>query len=412
MSINKVNIFLSTLNFILCFVGYQLATSIFLPVSSDIASISLSVTVPYRAFAFFVSIIVIIINYKNHFRLYNVPLIAFLFFWGILIIRMFYDIYFGINFKLTETSQLWLYVFGICLPIVFSIIISFKYIDLDKSFFWIFCATALILVLSLFSNQALLFGSDERQDANLAFNTIQFGHFGTSATILGIFILIKKKLKVHLRLIVFLITILGLFCMLRAGSRGPVVALIFVLFFFLFSRGKNLFRSIISLSVAISLTIVLIEQILTFMRNISPIMEDRLRLAIYEGDTSNRDPLYELAIKSFLESPLIGKQFAFFDTDGTFVYTHNLILDTLMGLGIVGFVAIVYILFSAFKISYYLIRKNDSQYWLALLLLHQIIFNMMSSAFYYNQLMSALFVILFLYYRDIKLNQINLLKNN
>jgi O-antigen ligase len=337
---------------------------------------------------------------------------VFLFFWGILIVRMFYDIYFAIDFKLTETSQLWLYVFGICLSAVFSIIVSYKYINLEKSFYWIFCITTLILVLSLFSNQALLFGSDERQDANLAFNTIQFGHFGTSATILGIFTLLRVNLTKFKKLIVVIIITLGLFCMLRAGSRGPVVALIFVLFFLLFSRGKNLFKGIISLSTAILLTVVLIEQILTFMRNISPVMEDRLRLAIYEGDTSNRDPLYELAFKYFLESPIIGKQFAFFDSDGSFLYSHNFIMDTLMGLGIVGFVAILYILFLTLKNSYYLIHKNDPHYWISLLLLHQIIYNMMSSAFYYNQLISVLFVILFLYYDTIKRNEIGIKENN
>jgi len=51
MKYNKINTFLVTLNFVLMFIGYQLATSLFLPVSSDIEGISRTVTVPYRAFA-------------------------------------------------------------------------------------------------------------------------------------------------------------------------------------------------------------------------------------------------------------------------------------------------------------------------------------------------------------------------
>ena len=69
---SKINIFLSTLNFVLCFVGYQLATSLFLPISSDLEGISRTVTVPYRAFALFISFQIIFLNIRRKLLFYFV----------------------------------------------------------------------------------------------------------------------------------------------------------------------------------------------------------------------------------------------------------------------------------------------------------------------------------------------------
>lgn len=407
MKSNKINVFFSTLNFVLCFVGYPLATALFLPNTSDIENVSMSVTVPYRAFALLIAILVIIINFKKSSGLWSIPLKVFLFFWGILILRIFYDVFF-IDSHLIETSQLWLYIFGICLPSVFSVIKSYKFIDLENSFYLIISLTTLVLILSLFTNQNIFIESDERQDANLAFNTIQFGNFGASAIILGIFALLSLKLNLFKKFITTLIICIGFFCMLRSGSRGPVIQLVFVLSYLLFFKSGHLFKGALVLFVAIVLGIVFLEEILNFLGNISPLIEDRLRSAIYEGDTSDRDPLYKTAFDFFSESPIVGKQFAFFESDGTFLYSHNIILDSLMGLGIIGFTALIYFLGSSFKISNYLMINKYPNYWINLLLIQQIIYNMFSSAFYYNQLLSALLVFLFISFPEIKSKKYNL----
>lgn len=397
---NRFNIHLSTLNFVLCFIGYQLATSLLLPVSSDIEGISRSVTIPYRAFALFVSLLVIMNNFRRPIGILPSALKVFLFFWGILVIRIYYDVYIRTDVDLNDTTQLWLYVFGICLPAVFSIIRSYKYIDLEIAFYWILGLTALILIISLFSNQALLVSSDElegRQEGNLAFNTIAFGHLGATTIILSIYILLKRKLNYVQQGLVITSILLSIFCLLRAGSRGPILALVVVLFFWLFSHGKNVFWGALILTIASVLLLVFLDQILELMGNISPTIEARLKSSIDEGDTSGRDPLYKEAFNAFLYSPLFGKQFAIFSTDGSFSYSHNIILDALMGLGIIGGSAIIFFIGAALKKSYYLIKKNDAHFWICLLLIQQIMFNMTSGAFYYNQLLSALLTFLFLY---------------
>jgi O-antigen ligase len=131
-------------------------------------------------------------------------------------------------------------------------------------------------------------------------------------------------------------------------------------------------------------------------------------MAIYEGDTSGRDVLFSNAIKAFLDSPIIGKQFALFGPGGTFVYSHNIILDAFMGLGIFGGIAIIYFLTIAFKNAYKLIKINDNTIWINLILIQLIVSNLVSGAFYYDQLLSMLLVFQFMYFRKIKLQYKNL----
>src|SRR5690554_2275483 len=88
---SKLNTFFSNLNFVLIFVGYQLATSLFLPVSSDIEGISRTVTVPYRAIALLISLIVILLNLTTKIGKSHLAIHVLRFFWIALILRIFYD---------------------------------------------------------------------------------------------------------------------------------------------------------------------------------------------------------------------------------------------------------------------------------------------------------------------------------
>lgn len=400
-TILKFNKYLSTFNFIMCFVGYELVTSIFLPSSSKIAGISQTVTLPYRAFILIISLIVILLNFRKKNSSFPIALKLFLFFWFILIIRIFYDVFFRIDINLTDTSQLWLYIFGICLPIIFSTIKSYQFIDLESSLYWILGLIVLTLILTLFSNQAMFLESSAiktRLNGNLALNTIAFGHLGVKGLILSLFVLIRKNLNWFVKTLLILSIFLCVFSMLRAGSRGPILSLSLVLIFWLISRQKNLLIGFIITFIVGLISYLFFDQIMELIGSISPIIENRLKSSIYKGDTNGRDHLYSLAINAFLESPIFGKQFAIFRPNGSFIYSHNIILDAFMGMGIIGGIILIYILVSSINKSYYLIKLDDANYWICLILIQQIVANMVSGSFYYDQLLSALFVFIFLYF--------------
>jgi len=400
---SKLNIFLSTLNFVLCFVGYQLATSLFLPVSADLEGISRTVTVPYRAFALLISLLVIFLNLRKKVGKIPPAMKVLWIYWFALIIRIFYDTNIRIDVHINDTGRLWMYVFGICLPAMFSVMKSYQMIDLDKALKWIFLGVVLTMILSLFNNPALLMHADEiteRMKGNLALNTISFGHLGTMGIVLSLFILSRGRVSTIKKIGLIAVMLLSFFIMTRAASRSPIVALVVILLFWLFARGKNVVLGVSITAVAFGLLIVFIEPILNFMGNISPTMEVRLRMGVYEGYSSGRDVLYQEAFDSFLNSPLLGKQFAFFDDFGGFAYSHNIVLDAFMGLGFLGGIAMIYILWIAIKNSYIMIKNNDPHFWICLILIQQIVLNMFSGAIYYDQLFNVLLTFVFLYNAD------------
>ena len=87
-----------------------------------------------------------------------------------------------------------------------------------------------------------------------------------------------------------------------------------------------------------------------------------------------------------------------------------MILDALIGLGIIGGVVLILILFAGMKYSYMLIYYNNKHYWIGLLLIQQIVLNMVSGAIYFNQLLAVLLTFIFIKFGHArkKINNISL----
>lgn len=401
MKIKDINRFLSNLNFVLIFIGYQLVTVIFLPVNSDIEGITRSVTVPYRAVAFFISMLVILLNIKKTVRM-TFPLKVLSFFWLMLVIRIFYDLNLRTDVSLNDTTQLWLYIFGICIPSIVSVMKSYQQIDLHKIFKWVYFGVVIVLLLSFLSNQSLLNEEEDvRMNANIGLQTISFGHFGVMGIVLSIYSLLKHENKLIFKILNIIVIFISAYFMFKAASRGPILALIIVLFFWIFAQGKISGIKISLLIILITLLITLINPILNFIGSVSPLLQRRLEYAL-EGDSSGRDMLFKDAWEIFINNPLLGEQFAFFDKFGGFMYSHNIVLDSFMGMGIVGGFCMIYILWISIRYSFFCIKHNNISFWICLILIQQIIFNMVSGAFYYNPLLNSLLVYIFLYYANLK----------
>ena len=402
--ISNIKPFLANLNLIICFVGYPLVTSLFLRGSNaytDVLEASRAITIPFRAFSLLLSLIVILMNFRGSSIKWTHSLKLFAVFCFLLIIRILYDLNLRADVMVNNTSQLYLYVFAICLPSMVSVMMSYKYIDMEKVLYWIWGLMVITLVIIMLSNRERLIGeaTDERQSANIAFNSISFGHFGVSTFILSFFILVKKQgLRYQKMFRIFLICILflSLFVTLRASSRGPIIALLVVFSLWIFSAPKNSLRGLVIVACVLFLIVLNLNSILSYLAVWSPVMEKRIYSTLQEGD-SGRNSLYKNAINTFMDSPFIGKQFAIFNNYGELGYSHNIILDAFMGLGFVGGAIMIYLLLSAIKKSFALIKDNNRHFWFSLLLIQQIVFNMFSGAFYYNQLLWVLFPLIFIY---------------
>lgn len=399
IKLNKTNVFLSTFSFVLCIIGYPLITSIFLPITSDVENASRAITVPYRAFALLIMLLVIALNYKRTIRSFPFPLVILIVYWVLLILRMNIDIYLRSDIYVKNPSQLWLYVFGICLPVLFSTLKSYKYINLDKALLWVWISINVVLLTSLFANQALFAetGVMDRQNANIALNTIAYGHLGVMGVYLSFFYLLNRKNSFFFRALVVVVVFLSFYSMIRAGSRGPIIGLLVVLFFWIFSRRKNALIGSLAILITVLVLIIFWNNILSIVGTFSPIMEERIKYTLQEGD-KGRSVLYQTGLNIFYENPFLGKHYALFNSDGIPGYTHNIFIDSLMAWGIVGGIMMIYMLYSGLKSCYYNINSKNSNFWISLILVHQMTANMFSGTFYEDPLLTMLLTYHFISY--------------
>ena len=239
-----------------------------------------------------------------------------------------------------------------------------------------------LLGVTIWSQNALIateYNEMVRGEGNIALNSISFGH--TCVTLFVIFLswmVYQNKRKWVGIIIGGGLLVLSFVLMLRVASRGPLVTFVVVILFFLFCRTKNKLMGLI-----ISLTLILlvwfnISTIFEWLGTISPMMEQRMAAAIFEDDSSGRDILYREAINIFLQNPILGKQFVL--NNG--FYSHNSILDVMIGLGFFGALVWVYLLLKNIKLGYYNVASISSLMTISLLSVQFIIKGLFSGAMY------------------------------
>ena len=406
MNNSKINSFLSTLNFTLIFVGFFFVTLLFLPSNTTDTSIVRNVSIPYRAFTLALSLLVAFLCFGSRDRTkFPLSYLLFICFWILYIIRIAFDSFLRIDtVYLTDNTPVWAYIFGICIPLIISISISYKFIDLDRAFSWILNFSGIIFLLIVFKNSNILGGAPEvneiRHQANIAISSISFGNFGAMVSILGYAAITKKTSSKYLKLYAFFLILIGLFFVLRAGSRGPIFGLLSVFLFLTYGRNKNILNSIFFLFLSIVALMLTFEFILNWIGSISPLLEMRIRSSFGEDGLGSRTIYYSTALEQFLENPIFGSKYLIVFENGKTDYVHNIFLDALLATGIIGFLALIYFLFVGLVKSRNLLMINHPHSWLGLLLIQQIIFNMFSGAFYLNPTLSALLTIILLKFKD------------
>lgn len=392
----KLNTFFSTLNIVLVIIGYQFTTSLLSSFMPE-AEASRLVTVPYRAFALLICLITIFLNYKSTFKL-NVVVKVLLVFWLLLLIRFFYDMYFRIDvFVYSDKKlQILLYMIPITIIPMYSVMKSYRVIDFKKLFFWTYVLAAITTLYIYISNQSFQEATNERLDANFALNSISSGHFGLLMLILSFFFIIRLGPSLTKRVIIIIIVGFSLIIMLRSGSRGPLLALIGVLAVWLIGASKKKAQNLIILFLISIIGYLSLEYIMQAINNISPVLFDRFEYRASTGQFEDRNPLYIYAFNSFLESPLIGKNFGIYSSLNEMAYAHNLFLDSIMQLGIIGGLMIIYIVWKTIIKIINLIKFKSDYFWIGLILMQEIMSIMVSGSIYTNPTLSILIVLLFM----------------
>ena len=97
---------------------------------------------------------------------------------------------------------------------------------------------------------------------------------------------------------------------------------------------------------------------------INPVVSARLLALIEESDLSGRDGAYDIAIGQFLSSPLYGDYFVLTSGPLAGLYPHNIILESLMTLGLIGSIPLFILFLRSIYQGIKLFKINHQFVWL------------------------------------------------
>ena len=406
MKSSSLNQVVSTLNIVLLFAGYEFFSSVVSLLFGESAPPLMNIL--YRAFATLICLIVIVYNLGGKHNLgtlkkrSNIPVVALYFLWALLLLRFVADMYFtpGLHVSSENISRTWLYMVVLTIMPMISVSLSFQKINFDASFKWVLILYSITIIISFLLNynvEAEDISNTDRLSAT-GLSSIGSGHVGLSAIILSVCYYLKHKTKRPIIIIgIGLVTVLGVIVMLRSGSRGPLLAFMGVIAVFAFSKSK---RPIIWLVIFL-ICLLFYEQIFNAFLSLINVVAPNLYFRFTNksesgGQFESRLFYYLYAIDAFLESPIIGKQFAIYPSDGEveMIYAHNLFLDVLMQLGILGGGLMLSIVLGALRRVYHMIKNNGHILWICLLFVQRLFELMVSSSFYYTPIFSIAIILI------------------
>ena len=361
---------LSTFNFVLFFVGFDLFTSvcsIFIP---DIAEVSQSVTIPYRAFSLGVALIVIFFTFRKKID-YNLGVSLLFIYLALLTIRFFYDFEIRTDvFVESEKKTQLLLLFVQMVIMTIAISKSYRNIDLSKSFKWIYFCYSIIIIVNYFTVQEFSFYSNDvdQQVSSGVRNTIDTGYNAATYLLFSIFFFRSSDFSKLLKILSLPVLFCAIIILLRAGSRGPLLALIFAIIFIIVLPKQNYLIILSICTIIIIGLFFFFNDILELISKISPVMTNRIQYTIAEGDNM-RIGFFIEGINEFLNHPFIGSQALLYRQNGIPTYPHQLIIEAFMSTGFIGGAAISGVVYLGIKNSIYNLHNFVSNYWLELILI-------------------------------------------
>lgn len=393
---SKVYSLISTLFLFLVILGYQLATSLFLPIQSDVEALSHKVSYPYRAIIFVLAVILIVTKPKNDFFVRKSNLLwLFVGFMIVYYFRILIDIYVRNVYVLPAyRTTIIQFMFLSVIPSSWAILHCGKCVNinlLNKMLLW---GGIALLVIFFFSQNAVMaveYDESQRVDANVGLGSIGYGNVCVSIAIICFVWMRNMQMKKIYKLLLLTLIFVSIVIMLRAASRGPLISLIIVFLFIFSTRGRNGIWSVFLIGVFALFIVSTIDHVLQVIGSVSPIMQERLSALIYEDDSSGRDVIYSNAIDIFLNNPFLGGKFV--ADRGS--YSHNMILDVLIGLGIMGGIILIYIIFKDIKITYMHLKRHSPIVILGLLSVQYIMSDMFSGAMYIDTKLIVTMLMLF-----------------
>jgi hypothetical protein len=297
--------------------------------------------------------------------------------------KLIFDLYFtNLNFGRSSNELLLFFLVIVVVP-------SFSLIFLKNYEFLEGLETPLVIVFSLTSILIILSGefAGDRLSGNLILNPITSGHIAVS----GLILILSSALGYAQNIRLHNVTILSFFIilfvtMMMAASRGPMLSLLIValvMFFYKISLKK-----IILIIIA---TIFLFSVYMIVLDGTSLIQANRFSVNFGSegGGGERRVLLWKAGVDMFLQNPFFGG-----NTTTTFGYVHNIFIEVMHSMGMIGTLLFSFLLFRVFKTIYLLLKYKHRMAWVGFLFIQHFIGSLLSGNIYSSDYFWYLFVIL------------------
>ena len=195
------------------------------------------------------------------------------------------------------------------------------------------------------------------------FDSLRLGWFCGIAYVCNLFLKNKWSDRPIVRNVLFWgISVLTISICISTIQRGPIIFIISTTLFYYFAKGYISHRYLGWIAFFCFLLMIFSDSILDIFFGIAPEVMSRFG-DIAEGGSGrygSEDSAYALALKEFLISPIWGHYFRYSTVQGYFYghYPHNIFLESLMTMGILGSVPFFYVLYRCVKNTYYAIRDD------------------------------------------------------
>lgn len=354
---------LPTANLILIFIGYEFFTTLFLPNSYGADLITRIVTVPLRVICLGISLYVIYdgLRIKNRVNVYVKMLVIF---YALYVFLVFIHITLfatTVAAQYENKNEYYLFVIGLTFIPLLSIVFSCERINYRLFYKYVYLLVFITVSVSVVSNGAIANEADLsgiRQQGNIALNTIGYGHLGVSLFLLSVYGAFYMPRNKNFIIINLASAIMGLYVVIMAASRGPLISLIVAVCLLVYSQKKSrllFFLLFISVLLIFSISGGLLYDLLG---EGSPLVS-RIENTGYESEV--RSELFYDAWSQFLSSPIIGEDFVLLKGFGAGWYPHNLILEAFMVMGFMGGTVMILLVVASLRSSVMMFKNYDEK---------------------------------------------------
>lgn len=377
--------------FFLTYLGYYVVL-LFL-FSAGLSKLSRAITIPLRLL---ISVILLYFIFNNLARIkikWQTKL--FLLFSFLYLIRIVIDEVFLEHYYLSS-FELFLYFFSFSVIPFFSISI----IEIEKKELN-FIAKSFVFSSVVFSGLALFnygkyIGKVTRLTSSTAdedvISPLALSYCATLVIGFLVSYLMYNKVTTYVKFLSILAIGFAVIPFFLGASRGGIFA-IFIPFVLMLLNGgnlvnqlgKTLFVFLISIFILVYLDSVLQSGLLERFTNTSDNIEKGSNEAI-------RVEIWKSSVNQFLNNPIFGDKLR---VNGWGGYPHNIFIEALQTIGVFGFIPLLILIMSAFKIAFTIFRYNKNYAWISIIFIQAFLQHIFSGAIYTASWLWTIMALLF-----------------